>query len=155
MIPSSIAVNSSPMFRLGIVVALSLAPNGLARGDDLPTYEITLKDHKFTPDEIHVATGKPFIVVVTNADGGADEFEMLIPALEKTLQPGQQGKLRMRPLGPGRFRSSGNPIPTTRRVSSYRNDACRPKLSIEASHEAQVTGVLDRDDDALARFNVD
>ena len=51
---------SRSLFRLTVVGALSLAFTGLALADDLATYEITLKDHKFTPSEIHVPNGKPF-----------------------------------------------------------------------------------------------
>lgn len=102
---------SSSLFRVGAVAALCLAPACLARADDLTTYEITLKDHHFKPAEIHVPTGKPFLVVVTNASDAPDEFEMLIPALEKTLQPGQQGKVKIRPLGPGRFPFFGESDP--------------------------------------------
>jgi Cupredoxin-like domain len=82
---------------------LGLMRADFANADDLTTYTITLQNHHFTPAEIHVPTGKPFLVVITNANDGPDEFEMLLPALERPLQPGQQGKVRMRPLGPGRF----------------------------------------------------
>ncbi len=102
---------SSSLFRVGALAALWLAPAGFARADDLATYEITLKDHHFNPAEIHVPTGKPFFVVVTNASDAADEFEMLIPALERPLQPGQQGKVKIRPLGPGRFPFFGESDP--------------------------------------------
>jgi hypothetical protein len=71
--------------------------------DDLQTYEILLKDHAFKPAEIHVPTGKPFLIVVKNANGQSDEFEMLIPSVEHAVQPGDQVRFRMRPLGPGRF----------------------------------------------------
>jgi hypothetical protein len=40
---------------------------------------------------------------VTNADDEADEFEMIAPAFEKVIRPSEQGKIRMRPLAPGRF----------------------------------------------------
>jgi hypothetical protein len=102
---------SCSVFRIGVIASLGLATAGAARADDLKTYEIVLKDHHFTPAEIHVPTGKPFIVLVTNASEGADEFEMLLPALEKTLQPGQQGKVRIRPLGPGHFPFFGESDP--------------------------------------------
>jgi hypothetical protein len=102
---------SSSLFRVGALSALCLAPACLARADDLATYEITLKDHHFNPAEIHVPSGKPFFVVVTNASDAPDEFEMLIPALEKTLQPGQQGKVKIKPLGPGRFPFFGESDP--------------------------------------------
>jgi uncharacterized protein (DUF58 family) len=104
-------VASSAPFAAGAIVLLGLIRAGLANADDLATYEITLKDHQFTPAEIHVPTGKPFIVVITNANDGPDEFEMLLPALERPLQPGQQGKVRVRPLPPGRFPFFGESDP--------------------------------------------
>ena len=102
---------SAALFRTSALALLGLAISGLASADDLTTYAITLQNHHFTPAEIHVPTGKPFLVVITNASDGPDEFEMLLPALEKTLQPGQQGKVRIRPLGPGRFPFFGESDP--------------------------------------------
>jgi hypothetical protein len=85
------------------LAALGLAIAGGARAEDLATYSITLKDHRFTPAELHVPSGKPFFVVVTNQDDTADEFEMNAPAVEKVIPAGVQGRVRIRPLGPGRF----------------------------------------------------
>ncbi len=102
---------SHSAFRIGVVASLASAIAAPAWADDLVTYDILLKDHKFTPSEIHVPTGKPFFVHVTNATDYADEFEMLLPALEKTLQPGQEGKVRIRPLGRGRFPFFGETDP--------------------------------------------
>jgi Cupredoxin-like domain len=103
------------IYRVFAVAELSLAFTGSPRAEDIVTYEIMLKDHRFTPAEIHVPTGKPFNVLVTNATEGADEFEMLLPALEKTLAPGQQGKVRIRPLGTGRFPFFGESDPDDER----------------------------------------
>jgi uncharacterized cupredoxin-like copper-binding protein len=89
-------------FRPALIVAATFAISA-ARAEDLATYTTTLKNHRFSPAEIHVPTGKPFFIVVTNADDTADEFEMHAPAVEKVIPPGQQGKVRIRPLGPGRF----------------------------------------------------
>ncbi len=83
--------------------ALAVAVLGAARAEDLATYSITLKNHRFTPAEIHVPTGKAFFVSVKNLDDTADEFEMHNPAVEKVIPPGEEGKARIRPLGPGRF----------------------------------------------------
>jgi Cupredoxin-like domain len=102
-------VSSAPL--AGVLILRVLACAQLANADDLASYEITLKDHHFTPAEIHVPTGKSFIVVITNANDGPDEFEMLLPALERPLQPGQQGKVRVRPLPPGRFPFFGESDP--------------------------------------------
>lgn len=76
---------------------------GAARAEDLTTYSLTLKNHRFTPAELHVPTGKPFFVSVKNLDDVSDEFEMHAPAVEKVIPPGGEGKVRIRPLGPGRF----------------------------------------------------
>jgi len=92
----------------GAALRLGLCP---VFAEDLATYEVVLKNHAFAPAEIHVPTGKPFFVVVTNASDAADEFEMLIPAVEKGLQPGGQVRIRMRPLGVGRFPFFGESDP--------------------------------------------
>ncbi len=94
---------SSSLFRVGALSALCLAPACLARAEDLATYSVTLKNHRFTPAEIHVPTGKAFFVSVKNLDDTAEEFEMHAPAVEKVIPPGEEGKARIRPLGPGRF----------------------------------------------------
>jgi hypothetical protein len=103
---------SSAWFGVSAFVLLGLAPAAdLANADDLVTYEITLQDHHFTPAEIHVPSGKPFIVVITNASDSPDEFEMLLPARERPLDPGQQGKVKIGPLHPGRFPFFGESDP--------------------------------------------
>lgn len=99
------------ILRAALASALfALCASGAA-ADDLTTYSITLKNHHFTPAEIHVPTGKPFQVIVTNDNGASDEFEMLLPPVERAIQPGQQGVVRMRPLGPGRFPFFGEADP--------------------------------------------
>jgi hypothetical protein len=118
------------LFRAGMAVALGLALAGAARAEDLATYAITLKNHRFTPTEIHVPTGKPFLVLVTNADNAPDEFEMLLPALEKVLMPGEQGLMRIKPLGPGRFPFFGESDPDSEQgaiVSEERRRRSAPR----------------------------
>ncbi len=91
------------MLRAALAAAFAVASLGAARAEDLATYSITLKNHRFTPAEIHVPSGKAFFVSVKNLDDTADEFEMHNPAIEKLIPPGEEGKARIRPLGPGRF----------------------------------------------------
>ena len=83
--------------------AFACVAAGAARAEDLQTYSLTLKNHRFTPAELHVPSGKAFFVSVKNLDDVSDEFEMHSPAVEKVIQPGGEGKVRIRPLGPGRF----------------------------------------------------
>ena len=98
-------------FRLAALASLGLAFVGSAQADDLQSYAITMKDHKITPAEIHVPSGKPFYVVVTNNTGTADEFEMLFPALEQVIQPGDTRKVLVRPLKAGHFPFMGENDP--------------------------------------------
>ena len=91
--------------RIGVIVFLAAAFAALAPAgaEDLQTYQITIKDHHFDPAELHVPAGKPFVLEVANQDTRADEFEMHAPPLEKVIQPGASGRVRVRPLAKGRF----------------------------------------------------
>jgi hypothetical protein len=88
---------------LGALIALSLFPLATSRAEDLRTFTLMLKAHRFAPAELHVPAGKPFFLVVSNQEDSADEFEMRSPPLEKVILPGSQGHVRVRPLAPGRF----------------------------------------------------
>ena len=74
-----------------------------ARAEDPPVSEVTIRDHRFTPAEIHVPTGKPVILRITNADDTAEEFDSTALQIEKVIVGGHYGIVRLRPLGPGRF----------------------------------------------------
>lgn len=65
--------------------------------------EIVLKDHQYSPAEIHVTAGKPTYLRITNQDDTADEFEVRQLAIEKMIVPGGSVLVRLRPLGPGRY----------------------------------------------------
>jgi hypothetical protein len=86
----------------GLSATLMLIRGGAA-AEELQTYTVTLKAHKFAPIELHVPSAKPFYLVVVNQDDTADEFEMSAPPLEKVVQPGAEGRVRVRPLAPGKF----------------------------------------------------
>ena len=85
------------------LIALSLIPVRTPRAEDLQTFNLTLKAHRFAPAELHVPAGKPFFLVVSNEEDTPDEFETNSPPLEKVILPGSQGRVRVRPLAPGRF----------------------------------------------------
>jgi hypothetical protein len=88
------------------IIAAAFAFFALQAGavaDDLQTYRLVLKGQKFTPAELHVPAAKPFWLVVANNNDEPDEFEMNAPPLEKVIQPGAEGRVRVRPLAPGRY----------------------------------------------------
>jgi len=67
------------------------------------TIEVTIKDHQFSPAEIHVPTGKAVILRITNADPTAEEFDSSALKVEKVIAGGTYGTVRLRPLGVGRY----------------------------------------------------
>jgi plastocyanin len=84
-----------------LMAAVSLAP--AARAEDPPTFALTIKDHRFTPAEVHVPTGKPVVLTIKNEDSTAEEFDSSALKVEKVIAGGQSGSVRLRPLGPGRY----------------------------------------------------
>ena len=98
--------------KLILIIAAAATLDGAeaapARAEDLQTYSLTLKNHRFTPTELRVPNGKPFFVSVKNLDDTADEFEMSSPPVEKVIPPGEELKVRIRPLAVGSFKFKGD-----------------------------------------------
>jgi hypothetical protein len=89
---------------LGVaVLSTGVASTVTAGADDVPNIPVSLKDHQFTPSEIHVPQGKPVILTITNADPTAEEFDSSALKVEKVIAGGTYGIVRLRPLGPGRY----------------------------------------------------
>lgn len=89
--------------RVFVSVGLVALAGGAARADEPLTIALTIKDHRFEPAEIHVPAGKPTILVITNEDGTAEEFDSTALKTEKVIAGGTRGSVRLRPLGPGRY----------------------------------------------------
>jgi hypothetical protein len=64
---------------------------------------VTLKDHKFTPAEIHVKANVPNVIALTNDDDSAEEFDSTSLKVEKVVASHSSGIVRLRPLSPGRY----------------------------------------------------
>ena len=77
-----------------------------ALADDAPI-ALTLKDHKFTPVEIHVKANAPSQILLTNQDSSAEEFDSSSLHVEKVVPGGGKGIVRLRPLAPGRYNFMG------------------------------------------------
>ena len=93
--------------KLSILAAAAFASALLlgtpVRAEDAQVFNITIKDHKFDPAELHVPAGKPIILVVKNADETAEEFESSALKVEKIIAGRQQGTVRLRPLAAGSY----------------------------------------------------
>lgn len=65
--------------------------------------EVVLKDHRFTPAEIHVPAGKRTQLLVKNRDATADEFDSTSLKVEKVIGGASEGVVRLRELDPGHY----------------------------------------------------
>jgi hypothetical protein len=90
-----------------LLAALCVAGAAAHAQDPSAPVQLTLKDHRFTPDEIHLPAAQRMTIEVTNSDATADEFEMRQLAIEKIVPAGSTALVRLRPLGPGRYQFIG------------------------------------------------
>jgi hypothetical protein len=68
-----------------------------------PSVQLTLQDHKFTPDHVQVPVGGRFKILVTNLDSTPDEFESPALRVEKIVVPEQTITVFAGPLTPGMY----------------------------------------------------
>jgi uncharacterized cupredoxin-like copper-binding protein len=82
-----------------IVVIVAVA--GVARAlDEIP---LTIENNRFSPDEVKVKAGAPFVLVVTNKDKTPEEFESKELRIEKVVPPGKTLRINVRALKPGTY----------------------------------------------------
>jgi hypothetical protein len=85
------------LLALVALVPLAAAP---ARAQD---YVLTIKDHKFTPEEIKVPANQRVVLTIVNDDATAEEFESDVLKVEKVIAGKSKGTVRIGPLKPGRY----------------------------------------------------
>jgi len=78
-----------------------------------PTIDVTIKDHKFTPSEIHVKAGQRTDLNIKNEDPLAEEFDSTALKIEKVIAGGKDGTVHLRPLDAGRYPFMGEYHPDT------------------------------------------
>jgi plastocyanin len=86
-----------------LALALLAAASASARGDEVYSTTITIRNHRFEPSEIHVPAGKRIVLTVVNADPLSEEFDSTALKVEKVIAGGSEGAVRLRPLDPGRY----------------------------------------------------
>jgi len=104
---------SSARFAASAFVLLGLVCPEFAKADDLATYTITMQNHQFTPAEIHVPTGKPFIVVLTSGSALAVNWaSQHAAAILEAWYPGEEGGNAVADVLSGDYNPSGR-LPVT------------------------------------------
>jgi plastocyanin len=87
-------------FAMGLL-GTGVAP--LLAADAPATIDLTVKDHKFDPAEIHIKAGQPAVINMHNQDPTAEEFDSDALGVEKVIPGERSGVVRLHPLEPGRY----------------------------------------------------
>jgi len=86
-----------------ITTAVVLALSGMAFADDLPEYQLVLKDHVYQPSELKVPAGTKFKITVHNEDATPEEFESTDFNREKIVPPNSSITVYVGPLNAGNY----------------------------------------------------
>jgi enoyl-[acyl-carrier-protein] reductase (NADH) len=88
----------APVQFLAVALLIAATP---ARAD--ATIAVTLKDHKFSPSVIKVKANEPSMIILSNDDDTADEFDSTALKVEKVVPGHAKGNVRIRALAPGKY----------------------------------------------------
>jgi hypothetical protein len=86
---------------LVLMAALGPAAPGLA--EELPTFDLEMKDGVLVPSELRVPAGVTFKIVLRNTGSGPAEFDSQRLRKEKVLGPGAESFITVRKLSPGSY----------------------------------------------------
>jgi hypothetical protein len=67
------------------------------------TYELTIENHQFKPEQITIPAGKKIKLLVDNRDSTPEEFESYELNREKIITGGKSAVIYIGPLKPGRY----------------------------------------------------
>jgi hypothetical protein len=91
-----------PAFLLPLLLVLP----GLALAE-APQIELTIRDHRFTPAEVHVPANQRVRLMVVNEDATPEEFDSYALNREKVIPGRSRGLVYIGPLAPGRYEFIG------------------------------------------------
>lgn len=96
---------------LSVIALIAFAFVALA--DDMPTFEIVIKDHKFSPATLEAPAGKKIKLIVKNQDPTPEEFESYELNREKVIAGNSEAVIFIGPLDPGVYPFFGEFNPAT------------------------------------------
>ena len=93
-----------PLLTPSIALSLLLAALSAAGAADAPPeIVLTIEKNRFSPEEVKVKAGAPFVLVITNKDVGPEEFESKVLRIEKVIPAGKTVKVSVRALKAGTY----------------------------------------------------
>ena len=96
---------------LGLGLVLGATPSAWAQ--DMPTFQLVIRNTRFEPSTIEVPANTKFRLLIKNEGPGAEEFESVELRKEKVLAPGASSFLIFQPLKPGVYKFFGDFHPET------------------------------------------
>lgn len=88
------------------LAALAVLP-AAARAEDPVAIDLTLKDHKFEPEEIKAPPGKAIWITLKNEDDVIEEFDSRALRTEKIVTKRATVTIKLKPLAAGRYPFQG------------------------------------------------
>jgi hypothetical protein len=85
------------------LIPMALLVSFAARAEEPRRLQVTIRDHRFQPAELHVPANTAFVVDVQNDDATAEEFESAELGVEKVIAGGRHLPVRIRAMPPGRY----------------------------------------------------
>lgn len=89
-----------------LLLATLLATSSIAMADDA-SFEISIKDHMFSPAELTIPAGQRIKLVVSNEDDTPEEFEGEDFDIEKVIPGNSKATVMVGPFEPGRYEFVG------------------------------------------------
>jgi len=99
---TSIRATMSALWAATTIMAFALSASAV-KADEPVTVQISVKDHKFEPAQIHAPANKPILLRVKNLDATPMEFESVSLRVEKVVTASSEGVINLRPLQPGQY----------------------------------------------------
>src|SRR5262245_30670239 len=96
MVRTVAALLAAPILGAALLATAALAA-------DPVEIALTIEKHTFSPTEIRVKAGAPFVLVITNKDSTAEEFESKQLRVEKVIPANKTVRLRMPGLKAGTY----------------------------------------------------
>ena len=89
---------------LGVAMVITiLAMAGARAADAPPEVTLTIEKNRFQPEEIKIKAGAPFVLVITNKDTTAEEFDSKDLRIEKVIPAGKTVRLKLPALKAGSY----------------------------------------------------
>ena len=95
------------IFRTALAASLFLLSASAQAAQPLPSFDLRIKDHRFTPDTLTVPAGQKVKLIVHNDDPSVEEFDSYDLDREVNINGGSKAEIFIGPLKAGRYEFMG------------------------------------------------